>query len=124
MVSVFGFTWGSCSKRATSACALGRAMSKSSTRKNQEEAVARPPPIRAHQRGMIVGTPSMKAKQDRAVRVENLSEVIMGGTRLRLAKQRLVPFEAGSHVAHPDDRPRALHLRGWRQMSAAMVCAG
>src|SRR5436305_11301327 len=33
----------------------------------------------------------------------------MGGKRSRLTKQRLVPFEAVRHVAHPYDRPRALH---------------
>jgi hypothetical protein len=52
----------------------------------------------------------VKAEQDRAIRVEDLPEVVMGGTRLRLAKERLVPFEAASHIAYPNDRPGALHL--------------
>src|SRR5689334_8256685 len=33
----------------------------------------------------------------------------MGGKRSWLTEQRLVPFEAGRHVAYPHDRPRALH---------------
>ena len=33
----------------------------------------------------------------------------MARRRLRLAEERLVPFEARRHVSHPDDRPRALH---------------
>src|SRR5436305_9199725 len=33
----------------------------------------------------------------------------MGGKRSRLTEQRLVPFEAARHVAHPYDRPRSLH---------------
>src|SRR5690348_6123348 len=49
------------------------------------------------------------AEQDRAVRVEDLPEVVVGGTRLRLAKEGLVPSAADSHIAHPYDRPGALH---------------
>jgi hypothetical protein len=59
---------------------------------------------------MLVGTPLVKAEQDRAIRVEGLPEVVMGGTRLWLAKERLVPFEAASHIAYPNDRPGALHF--------------
>src|SRR5438045_6603552 len=39
---------------------------------------------------MFVGTPLVKAEQDRTIRVENLTEVVMGGSRLRQAKQRLL----------------------------------
>src|SRR5262245_39822204 len=75
----------------------------------QEEAIARLRVIGAHQRGMLVGTPLVEAEQDRSIRVEALPEVVMGGSRLRQAKQRLVPFEAAGHIAYPNDRPRALH---------------
>jgi hypothetical protein len=52
----------------------------------QEEAVARLRVIGAHQGGMPVGTPLVKAEQDRSIRVEDLTKVVMGGSRLRQAK--------------------------------------
>jgi hypothetical protein len=52
----------------------------------QEEAVARLRLIGARQGGMLMGTPLVKAEQDRSVRVEDLTEVVMGGSRLRQAK--------------------------------------
>src|SRR4030095_7414601 len=54
--------------------------------KKQEEAVARLRVIGARQGGMVMGTPLVKAEQDRAIRVEDLTEVVMGGSRLRQAK--------------------------------------
>ncbi len=51
--------------------------------------------------------PLMKAKQDRAIRVAKLAEVVMVGARL--AEEGLVPFEATSDVSDSDDRPRAFH---------------
>ena len=33
-----------------------------------------------------MGTPFVKAEQDRSIRVEDLTEVFMGGSRLRQAK--------------------------------------
>ena len=76
----------------------------------QEQAIAGRPVIGAHQGRVAMGTPLVKAEQDRPIRVEDLPEVIMGGGRLWLTKERLIPFEAASHIAYPDDRPRALHL--------------
>jgi hypothetical protein len=58
---------------------------------------------------MIMVTPRVKAEQDRSIRVADLTEVVMGGSRLRQAKERLVPFEATRHIAYADDRPRAFH---------------
>lgn len=58
-----------------------------------------------------MGAPLVKAEQNRAIRVENLPEVFMGGRRLRLAKERLVPFEAARQIAYANDGPRALQLR-------------
>ena len=52
----------------------------------QEEAVARRCVIGAQQRGMLMGTPLVKAEQDRSIRIEDLTEVVMGGSRLRQAK--------------------------------------
>jgi len=52
----------------------------------QEEAVARLRVIGAHQGGMLMGPLLVKAEQDRSIRVENLTEVVMGGSRVRQAK--------------------------------------
>src|SRR4029077_303319 len=52
----------------------------------QEEAVARLCVIGAHQGGMLMGTPFVKAEQDRSIRVQDLTEVVMGWSRLRQAK--------------------------------------
>src|SRR5204863_6613386 len=75
----------------------------------QKQAVARPSVLGAHQWGMLMRTPLMKAEQDRAIRVTKLAEVVMGGARQRLAEEGLVPFEATSDVPYADDRPRAFH---------------
>src|SRR6185312_8081348 len=80
----------------------------------QEEAVSRPGTVRTCQRAMPVGAPRVQTEQDRAIRIDDLPEVVMDGSRLRQAKQPLVPFEALGHVSYANDRPRALHgsLRG------------
>jgi hypothetical protein len=51
----------------------------------------------------------MKAEQNRAIRVEDLTEVVVGRSRFREAKQRLVPREAASDIGRSDDGPRAFH---------------
>jgi len=56
-----------------------------------------------------MGTPRVKAEQDRPIRIEDLTKIVMGGSRLREAKQRLIPPEAASHVANADDCPSASH---------------
>jgi hypothetical protein len=53
----------------------------------QEQSIARSCMVRAGKGRMPMRAPSMQAKQDSPVRVEDLPEVIMGGTRDRLAKQ-------------------------------------
>src|SRR5580704_19154993 len=58
---------------------------------------------------MLVGAPLVDAEQDSSICIEDLSKVIMGRKGSRLTEQRLVPFEAGRHVAYSYDRPRALH---------------
>src|ERR1700683_2828918 len=75
----------------------------------QEEAVARLGGFGARQRGMLVGTPLVEAKQDRSIRVEDLPEVIVTGSRRRQAKERLVPLETGGHIGDANDRPRTPH---------------
>ena len=75
----------------------------------QEEAVARLRVIGAYQGGMLMVTPLVKAEQDRSIRVEDLPEVVMGGSRQRQAKQRLVSLEAARHIPNANDRPRASH---------------
>src|SRR5271169_2487322 len=86
----------------------------------QEEAVAGLRVIGARQGGMLMGAPLVKAEQHGSIGVEDLTEVVMGRSRLRQAKQRLVPLEAPRHVAHPDDRPRAFHVTS----GAACALAG
>jgi hypothetical protein len=51
----------------------------------------------------------MKTEQDSSIRVEDLPEVVMGGSRLRLAEERLVPLQATGNVADANDRPRSFH---------------
>src|SRR6266480_2359666 len=75
----------------------------------QEEAVARLGVAGTHQRGMLVGTPGVETEQDRPIGVDDLPEIVVGRSRLRQAKQRLVPPEAPGHVSHANDCPRALH---------------
>jgi hypothetical protein len=45
--------------------------------------------------------PLVEAEQDRAVRIENLPKVVMGGRASRLSEQRLVPSEAARDIAYP-----------------------
>jgi hypothetical protein len=54
--------------------------------KKQEEAVAWLRVMRAHQRGMLMGTPTVEAEQDRSIRIEDLTEVFVGRSSLRQAK--------------------------------------
>ena len=56
-----------------------------------------------------MSAPLVEAEQDGSIRVDDLPKVVVGGKRLRLAKQRLVPFEASPHIVYRNDRPRALH---------------
>jgi len=54
-------------------------------------------------------TPRVKAEQDRSIRIEDLTPVVMGRSRLRQAKKRLVPLKAAGNVAYANDRPCAFH---------------
>jgi hypothetical protein len=58
---------------------------------------------------MFVRAPPMKAEQDGSIRVQNLTEVVVGRRCLKLAKERLVPFEADRDIAYADDRPGTFH---------------
>ncbi len=53
--------------------------------------------------------PLVEAEQHGSIRIQDLTKVVVARRRLRLAKERLVPFEARRYVSHPDDRPCALH---------------
>ena len=75
----------------------------------QQEAVAGSRRVGTQQGRMVLDAPSVKAEQHRPIRVKDLTEVGMSRSRRRLAEQRLVPLEAGRHISHPDDRPRALN---------------
>src|SRR5262245_30141051 len=63
---------------------------------------------------MLVGAPLMEAEQDSSIRIEDLPKVVMGRKASRLTEQRLVPSEAGRHVAYPYNRPRSLHRASLR----------
>ena len=76
----------------------------------QEEAVAGLGVVGTGQRGMRVGTPRVETEQDRSVRVDDLPPIVVGRSRLRQAKQRLIPLEALGHVSDANDRPYALHM--------------
>ena len=77
--------------------------------KEQEEPVARCPVVWAHQGGMLVRAPLVEAKQDGSIRIQDLPKVVMSRSRLGLAEERLIPFEAAGNVAYADDRPSAFH---------------
>ena len=53
--------------------------------------------------------PLVEAEQDGSIRIEDLTKVVMARSRLALAEERLIPFEAAGHVPYADDRPCALH---------------
>src|SRR6266436_3405631 len=58
---------------------------------------------------MFFDAPLVKAKQNRAVLVEELPEIIMLRFRSGQTKQRLIPSKALGHVRDTDDCPQALH---------------
>jgi hypothetical protein len=51
----------------------------------------------------------MKTQQNRSIRIENLTEVVMRGRGLRQAKERLVPLEAKRYIRNPNDGPCPPH---------------
>src|SRR4029434_157975 len=89
--------------------ALFSATSKSSTRKNKRRAVARRSLLRTRQGGMLVRAPLVEAEQDRSIRIQDLTKVVMVQRCLGLAEERLVPFRTTGNVSDADDRPRAFH---------------
>jgi hypothetical protein len=58
--------------------------------------------------GMLVRAPPVEAEQDRSIRIQNLTKVVVSWKRLGLAEQRLVPFEVRRDIAYANDRP---HVR-------------
>ena len=53
--------------------------------------------------------PLVEAEQDGSICIQDLTKVVMARSRLGLAEERLVPFEAAGNIAHADDRPCAFH---------------
>ncbi len=53
---------------------------------------------------MLVRAPPVEAEQDRSIRIQNLTKVVVSWKRLGLAEQRLVPFEARRDIAYANDR--------------------
>src|SRR5262245_43892410 len=58
---------------------------------------------------MLVRTPLVKAEQDGAICIDDLTKVVMARRRRGLAEERLVPLAAAGNVAYADDRPGAFH---------------
>jgi hypothetical protein len=58
---------------------------------------------------MLVHAPLVEAEQHGSIRIQDLTPALMHGTRLPLAEERLVPFEADRNIAYADDRPRTFH---------------
>ncbi len=58
---------------------------------------------------MVVRAPLVEAKQDGSIGIQDLTKVVMSRSRLGLAEERLVPFEAAGNVSYADDRPCAFH---------------
>jgi hypothetical protein len=58
---------------------------------------------------MVVRAPLVEAEQDGAIRIQDLTKIVMARRRLGLAEERLVPFEAVRNVTYADDRPCAFH---------------
>ena len=58
---------------------------------------------------MVVRGPLVEAEQDGSIRIQDLTKVVMARRRLRVAEQRLIPFEAAGNVANADDCPGAFH---------------
>ena len=58
---------------------------------------------------MLVRTPLVEAEQDRCIRIQDLTEVVVTWRRLGLAEERLVPSEAGGDIAYANDRPCTFH---------------
>src|SRR5687767_11798235 len=75
----------------------------------QEEPVARRCLTWTHQGRMLVRAPLVQAEQDGSVGVHDLTKVVMGWRLLRMAEERLIPFEAGRHVAYANDCPCTFH---------------
>jgi hypothetical protein len=75
----------------------------------EQQPIARLRTIRSAQGWVLVVSPPMETKQDRAIRVKDLPEVVMGRRRFRLTEKRLIPVEAAGHISDSNDRPRALH---------------
>ena len=69
-------------------------------------------------------SPRVKAEQDRSICVEDLTEVVMSGSRFRQTKQRLVPLEAASHIPNTNDRPRAPHKIRAALQALFDICCG
>ncbi len=55
--------------------------------------------------------PFVKAEQHGSIGIDDLTKIVMTGSRLGLAKERLVPFERAPNVAYADDCPGPFHCR-------------
>ena len=84
---MFGFTCGSSSNRVTSARALFSAMLEVVDAEEQEKPVARRRRVRAHQGWMLVRAPLVEAEQDGSIRIQDLTEVVMGRSASRAGQR-------------------------------------
>jgi hypothetical protein len=58
---------------------------------------------------MPVRAPLVEAEQNGSICIQDLAKVVMARTRLGLAEERLVPFEAAGNIPYTDDCPSAFH---------------
>ena len=58
---------------------------------------------------MLVLAPLMKAEEDGAIGIDDLTEKIVAGRGLIQAQKRLVPPQARGHVADAKDGPKTCH---------------
>src|SRR5262245_24229277 len=73
---------------------------------------------------MPMGPPLMKAEQNRAIRVENLTEVVVGRGRFCQAKQSLVPRDASRIQTVTSSKSSPAHMAAasrlpWRRLLTA-----
>jgi hypothetical protein len=63
----------------------------------------------------------MKTEQNRPIRIQELTKIVMGRSGFGLAEERLVPTKAGRNVLYTNNRPCAFHRIFLEQLS--FLCA-
>jgi hypothetical protein len=69
-----------------------------------------------------VCAPLVETEQDGSICIQDLTKVAMARRGLRLAEERLVPFEAAGNIAYANDRPCAFHRISTAGLASAITC--